>query len=270
MDQRKKSKRPPKAYRNIPFLNSPDARTIRILAEYNEPLSRFNRYGIENLIVFFGSARSTDLKTAKKEIVQNNKKLDIEELNELEQKKLQLASYYEDAVELSKRLTLWAMDDTSNRQSYYICSGGGPGMMEAANKGAKLAKGKSIGLNISIPTEQFPNPYISEELKFEFHYFFIRKFWFVYLAKAMVIFPGGFGTMDEWMEVLTLIQTQKIKKNLPIVVYGSAFWNDVLNLDALVRWGTIDKSDLKLFKIINNVDSAFDYLTENMSQQNRG
>ena len=140
-------------------------------------------------------------------------------------------------------------------------------MMEAANKGAKLAGGKSIGLNISIPTEQFPNSYISEELMFEFHYFFIRKFWFVYLAKALVIFPGGFGTMDEWMEVLTLIQTHKITKNLPIIVFGSKYWHDILNIEALVRWGTIDEDDLKLFHLCDDVESAYRYLTNNIGNK---
>ena len=261
-----KTKRPVKAYGNLGFLNSPEARTIRILAEYHEPLARFRKYGIKNLLVFFGSSRSLDLETARKEVAGNNKNLDLKKLTDREQKKLQLAAYYEDAVELSKRLTKWAMDKSSGKQSYYICSGGGPGMMEAANKGAYLAGGKSIGLNISIPTEQFPNPYISEELKFEFHYFFVRKFWFVYLAKALVIFPGGYGTMDEWMEVLTLVQTQKITKKLPIVVYGSEYWNDIINFEALVSWGTIDEHDVELFHVCDDVDSAFNYLTKNLNK----
>ena len=156
------------------------------------------------------------------------------------------------------------MDKTTGKQKYYVCSGGGPGMMEAANKGAYLAGGKSIGLNVSLPMEQFPNQYISDELNFEFHYFFIRKFWFVYLAKALVIFPGGFGTMDELMECLTLLQTRKIEKKLPILIYGTDFWNEVINFDALVKWGTIDKEDLKLIHFSDTVDEAFEYLVKNM------
>ena len=264
MVEMSKSKRALKAYSNLHFLNSPEARTIRILAEYNEPLARFRKYNVKNLIVFFGSSRSLNLESARKEIALTHKSLDMQKLNDREQKKLRLAAYYEDAVELSKQLTKWAMNKSSGKQSYYICSGGGPGMMEAANKGAALAGGKSVGLNISIPTEQYPNTYISEELKFEFHYFFIRKFWFIYLAKALVIFPGGFGTMDEWMEVLTLIQTHKITKRLPIVVYGREYWNEIINFESLVSWGTIDEHDAKLFHLCDDVDSAYKYLTKNL------
>lgn len=240
--------RPLKAYSNMEFLNSPEARTIRILAEYHEPLARFRKYGIKNSIVFFGSARSIDHEHLKRNVKNPTAK------------QLRLAEYYEDAVELSRRLTEWAMKDKSKGQRYYICSGGGPGMMEAANKGAHLAGGKSIGLNISLPMEQYPNPYITEELKFEFHYFFIRKFWFAYLAKAMVILPGGFGTLDELMEVLTLIQTHKLKKNLPIVIFGTEFWREVIHFDTLVEWGTIKAEDLALFHFSDSVDDAFDYL----------
>ena len=266
MVEMSKSKRALKAYSNLRFLNSPEARTIRILAEYNEPLARLRKYNVKNFIVFFGSSRSLNLESAREEILLTHKSLNMQKLNDREQKKLRLAAYYEDAVELSKRLTKWAMNESSGKQSYYICSGGGPGMMEAANKGASLAGGKSVGLNISIPTEQFPNPYISEDLKFEFHYFFIRKFWFVYLAKALVIFPGGFGTMDEWMEVLTLIQTHKITKQLPIVVYGSEYWNDIINFESLIHWGTIGEHDLELFHLCDDVDSAFKYLTKYLNK----
>jgi len=245
-----KLKKPPKAYRNLEFLNSPEARTIRILAEYNEPRARFEKYGVENSIVFFGSARSKELSEADK--------------HNSDPYSLKMSEYYTQAVELSKKLTEWSLKADSGKQDFYICSGGGPGMMEAANKGATLAGGKSIGLNISIPMEQYPNQYITKELMFEFHYFFIRKFWFVYLAKALVIFPGGFGTLDELMEVLTLIQTEKLGKRLPIVLYGKEFWNDVLKFEALIKWGTISKDDLDLLHLSDDVDDAFKYLTLNI------
>jgi uncharacterized protein (TIGR00730 family) len=241
-----KPQRPPKAYRNLDFLNSPHARTIRILAEYHEPRARFEKYGVENSIVFFGSARSQDLSQS--------------DSKDLDTYAVKLSHYYQQAVELSKKLTEWSFRPGSKDQSYYICSGGGPGMMEAANKGATLAGGKSIGLNISIPMEQYPNPYITEELMFEFHYFFVRKFWFVYLAKALVIFPGGFGTLDELMEVLTLIQTEKLGKKLPIVLFGKEFWNEVIDFQALIKWGTISKDDLDLMYFSDGVDDAFNYL----------
>jgi len=247
--------KPPKAYGNRKFLNSADARTIRILAEYHEPLSRFRKFGIRNTIVFFGSARAFDMETA--QLKSNNHDVN-------NSKMLRLAEYYEDAVELSKRLTQWSTDTATGKQKYYICSGGGPGMMEAANKGAHLAGGKSVGLNVSLPMEQYPNSYISDELNFEFHYFFIRKFWFVYLAKALVIFPGGFGTMDELMEGLTLIQTTKMEKKLPVLIYGSEFWKEIINFEALVKWGVIGESDLKLIHFSDDVDEAFNYLTNNM------
>jgi uncharacterized protein (TIGR00730 family) len=245
-----KHTKPPKAYRNLEFLNSPDARTIRILAEYNEPRTRFEKYEVENSIVFFGSSRSEDLSES--------------DHTQIDPYTLKLSKYYNQAVELSKKITEWSFQPNSKKQKYYICSGGGPGMMEAANKGATLAGGKSIGLNISIPMEQYPNSFITKELMFEFHYFFIRKFWFVYLAKALVIFPGGFGTLDELMEVLTLIQTDKLGKKLPIIMFGKEYWNDILNLEAMIKWGTISKADLDLIYFSDDVDDAFNYLIENI------
>ncbi len=247
----KQKSKPPKAYNNLEFLNSTDARTIRILSEYHEPLMRFKKYGINNTIVLFGSARSLNIEEAQKKSPDNKYVL-------------RMARYYEDAVMLSKKLTEHYMDKKTGIQTFYMCSGGGPGMMEAANKGAQLAGGKSVGLNVSLPMEQYANSYISDELNFEFHYFFIRKFWFVYLAKALVIFPGGFGTMDELMECLTLLQTGKIDKKLPILIYGSEFWNEVINFDALVKWGTINQDDLDLFHVSDDVDEAFQYLVDNM------
>jgi uncharacterized protein (TIGR00730 family) len=245
-----KSKKPPKAYRNLEFLNGPEARTIRILAEYHEPRARFEKYGVKNSIVIFGSARSKDLSESTSK---NN-----------DAYALKLSEYYNQAVELSKKITEWSFQPGTKNQNFYICSGGGPGMMEAANKGAMLAGGKSIGLNISIPMEQYPNPYITKELMFEFHYFFIRKFWFVYLAKALVIFPGGFGTLDELMEVLTLSQTGKLGKKLPIILFGKEFWEDVLNFKALINWGTISQADMDLMYLADDVDDAFDYLVKNI------
>jgi uncharacterized protein (TIGR00730 family) len=245
-----KRKRPPKAYKNPSFLNSSDARTVRILSEYYEPLSRFKKHKIKNSIVFFGSARSSNP--------------EVHDRLKQNPYQVKLSQYYQDAVDLARKLTDWSITRESGKQHYYICSGGGPGMMEAANKGASLAGGKSIGLNISLPMEQYPNDYITKDLMFEFHYFFIRKFWFMYLAKAMVIFPGGFGTMDELFEVITLIQTKKVTKPLPIVIFGRQYWDQVLNLDAMAEWGTIDKNDMKLLYFCDDVEDAYRYLISNI------
>ncbi len=263
-----------KAYKNLDFLNSSDARLIRIQAEFLEPMKRFRDQKIEDTIVFFGSARTKNIGEAKKDLeaVQNRlakskAKADPDLQEELEFAKNQVfvSRYYEDAVELAKRLTEWSKSLTSNHR-FVICSGGGPGMMEAANKGAIEAGGKSIGLNISIPMEQYSNPYITPELNFEFHYFFIRKFWFIYLAKGLVIFPGGFGTLDELFEVLTLIQTEKVLKRVPIVIYGSEYWNQVINLEAMVKYGTISKADLDLVRFCDSVDEAFNYIKDELTE----
>ncbi len=269
-----KQEKPEKAYKNISFLNSPDARTIRILAEYYHPQQKFKEEKVEDTIVFFGSARTKDLshsrnklKDIEARIGKEGGKADPSLLEELEMAKNQIfvSQYYEDAVELAKRITLWSKSlDDSHR--FVICSGGGPGMMEAANKGAIEAGGKSVGLNISIPMEQFSNPYISPELNFEFHYFFMRKFWFIYLAKGLVIFPGGFGTLDELFEVLTLIQTEKILKPMPIVIYGSEYWNKIINLKEMAKYGTISKSDLELVRFCDTVDDAFSYLKTELTR----
>lgn len=263
-----------KAYKNLDFLDSHDARIIRILSELLEPMQRFNKQRIKNTIVFFGSARTKSQLDAKKHLttVQNCISRSTDKSNPVLQEKLEVAQhqiflsrYYQDAVELSKRLTDWSksLNPTSR---FIVASGGGFGMMEAANKGAVEAGGKSVGLNISIPMEQNPNQYITPELNFEFHYFFMRKFWFVYLAKGMVIFPGGFGTLDELFEVLTLMQTKKLGKRLPIVVYGSEYWKQVIHFDAMLKYGTISKADLKLIQFCNSVDEAFDYLTEELTK----
>jgi uncharacterized protein (TIGR00730 family) len=263
-----KRKRPVKAYKNLDFLNSSKARPIRILAEFSEPYHRFLDYKIDSTIVFFGSARIKSKKDAKKELMdlvevyEKDKSRENEEKLSVARLHVRLSKYYEDAANLANLLTKWAMDKKTKEQKYYICSGGGPGIMEAANKGAKLAGGKSIGLNISIPMEQEPNPYITDELSFEFHYFFMRKYWFAYLAKALVIFPGGFGTLDELMEVLTLIQTKKIQKELMIVVFGQDYWKEIIDIDAMARWGTISKKDLDLFNFVNSPEEAFTIITE--------
>lgn len=257
----------PKAYKNEKFLNSPDARLIRMLAEYLEPDSRFRDYKVRDTVVFFGSARSLPLDVANlrwKELEDRLKDRPLRKEEKSEQERgllaLRMAGYYEGARELAHRLTKWSMSLPGKKRRFVVCSGGGPGMMEAANRGASEAGGVSVALNISLPFEQQPNPFVTDALSFEFHYFFMRKFWFVYLAKAMVILPGGFGTLDEMLEVLTLVQTRKLKKKVPIVLFGMDYWNEVFNFDALVRWGVVSKEDLALFKGTDSVDEAFEFL----------
>jgi uncharacterized protein (TIGR00730 family) len=261
-----------KAYTNLDFLKSADARIIRILSEFLEPMQRFRRQKVADTIVFFGSARTKSPADAKKELSNLEAEIrsrgddtELKERIEIAQNQVFLSKYYDDAVELAKRITKWSKSLNSTYR-FVICSGGGPGMMEAANKGAIEAGGKSIGLNISIPMEQYPNQFITPELNFEFHYFFMRKFWFVYLAKGLVIFPGGFGTLDELFEVLTLIQTDKVKKHLPIVIYGTEYWKQIINLDAMVKYGSISKADLELIKFCDSVDEAFTYIKDELTK----
>lgn len=255
-----------KAYKNQQFLNSKQARSLRIQAEYYEPFYRFKEHNVKATIVFFGSARILPSEIANARLAQAtdtlNRSINGENKDRFQKAEaaVKMSRYYEASVELARRITEWTIDEKSKNQKYYICSGGGPGIMEAANKGAQLAGGKSIGLNISLPMEQYPNDYITDELNFEFHYFFMRKYWFLYLAKGLIVFPGGFGTMDEMMETLTLIQTHKISKKLPILVYGTEYWNEVINLDAMLKWGTISAKDLELFTFVDSVDEAFDFL----------
>jgi uncharacterized protein (TIGR00730 family) len=264
-----------KAYNNSDFLNSPSARLIRILSELEEPKQRFRKHGVDGTVVFFGSSRISPQKTAAaafKQIDARIKKAEtfskkLEAEFEKAEKALIMSRYYEDAALIAESLTLWFQELRKKGKNLMVCSGGGPGIMDAANCGAKRAGGKSIGLNISLPFEQFPNKHQSEELAFEFHYFFIRKFWFVYLAKAMIVFPGGFGTMDELFEVLTLIQTKKTKKTMPVVLYGSEYWNEIINFKALRSWDVIDPADLDLFETIDNPNSAVQYLKKEMSGQ---
>ena len=232
--------RRPVAYLNETFLESPDARGLRILSEYLEPLSHFRDEKIQDTIVFFGSAR-------------------IHEDGPL-------SEYYRDARTLARLITEWSSKIEAPSHRFVICSGGGPGIMEAANQGAADAGGKTIGLNIGLPFEQRPNPYITPELAFEFHYFFMRKFWFAYLAKALVIFPGGYGTMDELFEILTLAQTRKLESKIVIVLYGSKYWKEVLNFDALVRHGTIDPEDLNLFQYADSPEIALAILQDKLTK----
>jgi len=250
-----------KAYKNEEFMGSKDSRPLRILSEYIEPASRFEELRVRDTIVFFGSARIPSREVAAAEL-EAAKKGDGD-LKRAEMR-LEMSRYYEDTRELARRLTLWSKSLSGTDRRFVICSGGGPGIMEAANRGASEAKGENIGLNISLPFEQVDNPYITKRLAFEFHYFFMRKYWFTYLAKAMVVMPGGFGTLDEFMEVVTLVQTLKIKKRLPIVLFGTKYWDEVLHLEPMVRYGTISPEDVDLFHRTDSVDDAFEYLVREL------
>ena len=253
-----------KAYKNMEFLSSREARTLRILSEYLEPQARFARYGVKDTVVFFGSARTLAPDEAREQLEGTRASGDPSATAAAE-RAVKLSRYYEDARVLARRMTEWSKGLSRTTRRFIVCSGGGPGIMEAANRGASEAAGISIGLGISLPNEPTMNRFITRELGFEFHYFFMRKFWFVYLAKALVVFPGGFGTMDELFELLTLVQTGKSAKRMPIVLYGREFWNDVLHLDALVAWGTISPGDLALFRVVDSVDEAFDHLSSQLS-----
>jgi uncharacterized protein (TIGR00730 family) len=267
-------KRAQKAYLNPQFLKSRDARIIRMMCEYLEPLQRFQRLDVRETVVFFGSARARPPVAVKTEYAaaqEEKKQFGAGKLPKALREKLaklegdmKLAIYYEEAAELAALLTQWAKSLGQGKR-FVICSGGGPGIMEAANRGAaERAGGPTVGLAISLPTEERPNPFITPDLLFEFHYFFMRKLWFAYLACALVIFPGGFGTMDELFEILTLVQTRKIGRPLPIILYGKKFWSDFLDLNALVRWGTISPRDLNLFKVCDNPKEAFEHLKKEL------
>ena len=262
--------KPKKAYENDNFLNSADGRVLRMLAEYLHPKSKFRKHKIMDTIVFFGSARLKSKRDAladfRKINKMNPKSSGFAQKLRYSQLMVDMSRYYEDAVELSRRLTEWSLnlDTTANR--FIVCTGGGPGIMEAANKGAKKAGGYSVGLNISIPFEQFVNRYVTPDLSFEFHYFFMRKFWFAYLSKALIVFPGGFGTMDECFEVLTLVQTEKIKKKLLMVVYDEKYWKSIINFEVLVEKGMIDESDLKLLNFCSSIDEVFDKVVKHLGK----
>jgi uncharacterized protein (TIGR00730 family) len=271
-DEHPRHNRAPLAYENKKFLNSPDGRILRILAEYQEPLSRFRRERIQDTIVFFGSARFHSRSQAAEALQLLDKPGSATPAPEEEQERIrraradvEMARYYEDARKLAFLITQWTKTINQPRHRFVITTGGGPGIMEAANLGAAEAGGKTIGLNINLPFEQMPNPYISPELNFEFHYFFMRKLWFAYLSKALVVFPGGFGTFDELFELLTLTQTEKLAKRICIVVYGKDYWDRVINFQALVDAGTISPKDLQLFHWANTPEEAFEYLRADLT-----
>jgi len=251
-----------KAYHNEAFLNSRDARTVRILSEYLEPEARFERLGVKGTVVFFGSARIPSPEEAKEALARaEGGDGDVARARS----GVEMSHYYACARELSARLSRWASELEGQHARFVVCTGGGPGIMEAANRGARDAGALSIGLTISIPRKEFENTYVSPELAFQFHYFFMRKFWFTYLAKAVVVMPGGFGTFDELFEIMTLIQTLKMKKRLPVVLFGREFWDEALSLEALVKWGTIDASDPDLFYRTDSTDEAFEFLTRELA-----
>ncbi|MCX7737039.1 MAG: LOG family protein [Candidatus Kapabacteria bacterium] len=269
--------KPLKSYDNKEFIHSGNGRLIRILSEYLYPEQRFNKFNINRTVIFFGSARiqpkdkvlNKISEIEKKLIAAKDKNLREKLTNELHflNKKLEMSKYYDESYELSYRLSKWS-DSLPMKKKFFICTGGGPGIMEAANRGAFDAGEKTIGLNISLPMEQDPNPYITPELNFEFHYFFMRKFWLVYPAIALIVFPGGFGTIDELMEVLTLRQTEKFKKPRLILLYSEDYWKKIINFDALVEYGMISKEDTQLFFIANTPDEAMNILQNNLFNNN--
>ena len=278
--QKKKSKKaaalkhpePPKAYQNLQFLSIPETRSIRMQCELQEPMVRLTKYGIKNTVVFFGAARIRPPEVAEAEFAAIKKEISRQKALTREQKErmdhaqglIRTSKYYTAALELSKRLTQWSELIQKPEDRFYICSGGGPGIMEAANRGAYEAGGKTIGMGISLPHEQKLNPYITPELAFEFHYFFIRKYWLFYPAKALVVFPGGFGTMDELFEILTLVQTKKADKYIPVVLFGRDFWEKVFNFHHVDDLGLISSEDLDLFRICDSVEEAEEYLVSEL------
>jgi len=262
----------PKAYLDPSFLKSEDARPIRLLSEYLEPQRRFKLQNIQDTVVFFGSARIHSRESAQQALDELVKvhgvgtSRDVDEILARGRRAVEWSRYYEDARELAHMLTEWSLGLDTTHDRFVVTSGGGPGIMEAANRGASDAGGKTIGLNISLPHEQGPNRYITDGLHFEFHYFFMRKFWFAYLAKALVIFPGGFGTLDEMFEILTLMQTEKLAKQIQIVLYGSEYWDPILNMKPLLEWGAIAERDVDLLTRADTPDSAFQLLKAHLTK----
>ena len=247
-------------YYDSNFLGSTEGRSLRILSEYYGPLQKLERNNVSETIVFFGSARIPSEKEAKEALENYSDEYDFQTIAKLKMD-LKMSRYYEESRSLANKFTSWSKNLKDSKHRYIICSGGGPGIMEAANRGASEANGINVGLTISLPFEASENEWISDDLNLKFHYFFMRKFWFLYLAKGLIVWPGGFGTLDELMELLTLIQTRKIKKPLPIVLYGKEFWENVINWDYLVEVGTISPEDLDLFHISDDVNDTFDYVT---------
>ena len=277
----------PLAYENAEFLNSPDGRMLRILAEYQEPLARFRRERIQDTVVFFGSARfrALDVAHSELELLENTgsaqpapereqparpQEIESGEASALKlrlaEAAVEMARYYEDARTLAGMLASWSKTLPGRGHRFVVTSGGGPGIMEAANRGAHEAGGKTIGLNIKLPFEQHANPYISPGLSFDFHYFFMRKYWFAYLAKALVVFPGGFGTLDEMFELLTLAQTKKLAKTITVVIYGPTYWKNVINLEMLAEKGAIGMADLELFQFADTPEEAFRLLKSGLTE----
>ena len=256
-----------KAYQHPGFLNSKDARPLRILSEYLEPKSRFDHYKIDDTIEFMGSARIKSRETAE-EMVRKAQggDGDVERAHTA----LRMSAYYEAACELASRLTNWSKELDRVERRFVVCTGGGPGIMEAANRGAAEAHGLNVGLTISIPVEEFDNRYVTRELAFHFHYFFMRKFWFAYLAKAVIVFPGGYGTLDELFELLTLVQTRKMSKPMPIVLFGTEYWREVVNFDALARHGMIDPRDIELVHRTDSVDDAYEWIVRQLAEKALG
>ncbi len=273
MDDLPEITRAPLAYENKKYLNGPEGRILRILTEYSEPLSRFRRERIQDTVVFFGSARIHSRSDAERELELLEKPGSLQPAPPEQQEKItraraaaEMARYYEDARRIAYMLTEWSLTLSSKRQRFVVTTGGGPGIMEAANRGAREAGGKTIGLNINLPFEQMPNRYITPDLNFEFHYFFMRKLWFAYLAKALIVFPGGFGTCDEMFEILTLAQTEKLAKKIIVLMYGSEYWNRVLNLQAMADAGTISPLDIHLFKMVDSPEEGFEFLKDGLTK----
>src|ERR1700686_4327167 len=269
-------KRAPLAYANENFVNSPDGRILRILSEYMEPIARFRREQIQDTVVFFGSARFHSRAVAEDKLAELESSAlqlsgsQLETYRRRAMAAMDMARYYEDARRLAFLLSKWSIQIPARRRRFVVTTGGGPGIMEAANLGAREAGAKTIGLNIALPFEQMPNPHITPSLNFEFHYFFMRKFWFAYLAKALVIFPGGFGTLDELFEILTLAQTEKLAKKIVVVVYGSAYWKKAINFDAMVDAGVISPPDLELFKMSDSPEESLEFLKEGLTRYHLG
>ena len=256
-----------KAYRNRTFMKSRDARVLRILAEYLEPKARFEHHHVDDTIVFMGSAR---IKPREQALEALRRAAAGEGDLERSRTDLAMSSYYEAARELAYRLTQWSKELDPKERRFVVCTGGGPGIMEAANRGAADARGINVGLTISLPVEEFDNAYVTRELAFHFHYFFMRKFWFAYLAKAVIVFPGGFGTLDELFELLTLVQTHKMTKSLPIVLFGTEYWRQVIDFGALVRHGTINAPDVNLMHSTDSVDDAYNWVVAQLAEHALG